>query len=296
MTNGGREAEADQGVAERIAALFDELTESERRLAEVVLEAAADLSAYTAGELASRAEVSPATAARFFRRLGYQSYGDLRRSARDARGWGSPLYELDAGRSGADDLAAHVAKDIENLRQLAADLPPATVKAAAGLIAEARRVHVIGFRNSAALAAYARGLLAHVKDDVRQLPLAGQTLSEDIVGLGAGDVLLVFGFRRRPPALREAMAIVREAGARIVLVTDATATRIAHLAHVTLRCPNEGSSLFDSYVAPMSLINHLASAVGAALGENTALRLSRIEDLHRRLESFSPTVPRTPSP
>lgn len=289
MTSGRREAEADQGVAERIAALFDAFTESEKRLAEVVLAAASDLSAYTAGELASRAEVSPATAARFFRRLGYESFGDLRRSARDARSWGSPLYELDAaGRQQAGDLLSHVEKDIDNLRRLAAELSPAACDGAVRLIVEARRVHILGFRNSAALAAYARGLLAHVKPDVRQLPLAGQTLAEDIVGLGPGDLLLAIGFRRRMPALREAMAVAREQGAQVLLVTDATAARIAPLAHVTLRCPHEGASLFDSYVAPMSLINHLASAVGARLGEEAERRLARIEELHQRLEPFTP--------
>ncbi len=289
---GGRgDAGPGDGVNARIAALFDELTESEKRLAEVVLEAAGDLSAFTAGELAVRADVSAATAARFFRRLGYESYGDLRRSARDARTWGSPLYELSAAERPAD-FTRHVAQDVENLERLAVELPPAALAAAVDLLVSARRLHVIGFRNSAVLAAYARGLLAHVKPDVRLLPLAGQTLAEDLVGLGTDDALVVFGFRRRPPALREVMAAAREAGVRILLVTDASAARTAHLAHVTLRCPNQGASLFDSYVAPISLISHLTSAVGAALGETAENRLAMIEDLHRRLEPFSPPVRR----
>lgn len=289
----GRSAAPGDGVDARIAALFDQLTESEKRLAEVVLEAASDLSAFTAGELAARADVSAATAARFFRRLGYESYGDLRRSVRNTRTWGSPLYELSSTERPAD-FARHVAQDIENLQRLAAELPAAALTDAADLLASAKRLHVIGFRNSAALAAYARGLLAHVKPDVRLLPLAGQTLAEDLVGLGPDDALLVFGFRRRPPALRDLMAAVRDAGARILLVTDASAARTAHLAHVTLRCPNQGASLFDSYVAPMSLISHLASAVGAALGEVAESRLAMIEDLHRRLEPFTPTGRRLP--
>jgi DNA-binding MurR/RpiR family transcriptional regulator len=273
-------------VETRIAAAFDRLTESDKRLAEVVLETGGDLSAFTAGELAGRAGVSAATAARFFRRLGYQSYGDLRRAARAARTWGSPLYELAANRPA--DFDRHIAQDIENLRRLAAELPPATLEAAVALLASACRLNILGFRNSAALAAYARGLLAQVRPDVRLLPLPGQTLAEDLVGLGPDDALLVFGFRRRPPALCEAMAVVREAGVRILLVTDASAARTAHLASVTLRCPNQGASLFDSYVAPMSLIGHLAAAVAARLGEGAKDRLAAIEELHRRLEPFAP--------
>lgn len=283
----GRGGTPGETVDARIAALFDDLTESEKRLAEVVLEAAGDLSAFTAGELATRAEVSAATAARFFKRLGYESYGDLRRSVRDARAWGSPLYELSAAERPAD-LARHIAQDMENLQRLATELSPAVLSSAVDILVSARRLHVIGFRNSAALAAYARGLLAHVKPDVRLLPLTGQTLAEEVVDLGSDDALLVFGFRRRPSMLRDVMATVRETGARILLVTDASAARTAHLAHVTLRCPNKGDSLFDSYVAPMSLISHLASAAGAALGKSAENRLAAIEDLHRRLEPFSP--------
>ena len=277
----------------RIAALFDDLTESEKRLAEVVLEAASDLSAFTAGELAARADVSAATAARFFRRLGYESYGDLRRSVRDARAWGSPLYELSSTEQPAD-FARHIAQDIENLQRLATELPTAALADAVALLAAAKRIHVIGFRNSTVLAAYARNLFAHMKPDVRLLPLAGQTLAEDLVGLGPEDALVVFGFRRRPPALREVMAAVRESGARILLVTDATAARTAHVAHVTLRCPNQGASLFDSYVAPMSLISHLASALGVAMGEAAESRLAMIERLHQRLEPLTAAGRRLP--
>lgn len=279
---------AGDGVEARIAAAFSGLTESERRLAEVMLEAGADLSASTAGELAVRAGVSAATAARFVRRLGYESYGDLRRAARAARAAGSPLDALADGTPAAGDFSAHVARDVDNLRRLAADLSPASLDRAVAMLTSARRVFVIGFRNSAALAGYARGLLAHVRDDIRQLPLAGQTLAEDILDLGPGDLLLAFGFRRRPPLLSEAMAAVAEAGAEILLITDASAARTAHLATLTLRCPNRGLSLFDSYVAPMSLISHLCSAVGAAGGAATTARLARIEELHGRLEPFAP--------
>lgn len=285
------ESASVKGVDARIAALFDELTESEKRLAEVVLEAANDLSAFTAGELATRAGVSAATAARFFRRLGYESYGDLRRSVRAARTWGSPLYELSSAQEPAD-FARHIAQDIENLQRLVTELPASLLAEAIELLLSAKRLHMIGFRNSAALAAYARGLFVHVKPDVRLLPLAGQTLAEDLVGLGSDDALVVFGFRRRPSFLRDVLAAVREAGAQILLITDASAARTAHLAHVTLRCPNQGASLFDSYVAPLSLISHLATSVGTTLGEATEGRLAKIEDLHRRLEPFSPTTRR----
>ncbi len=55
-------------LEQRVAAAFGSLTNSERRLSEVVLTLRDELSSYTASELAKRAGVSNATAARFFQR------------------------------------------------------------------------------------------------------------------------------------------------------------------------------------------------------------------------------------
>ena len=72
----------DDPIDMRIMAIFPELTPSEKRLAEVVLEAQSTLSSYTAAELAESAGISSATAARFFKRLGYRNYNEARLHSR----------------------------------------------------------------------------------------------------------------------------------------------------------------------------------------------------------------------
>ncbi|MBN9025095.1 MULTISPECIES: MurR/RpiR family transcriptional regulator [Kaistia] len=271
----------------RILAVYDELTASERRLASVVMEERNSLSSFTAGELAARANISNATAARFFRRLGYNSYNDAKLHARQGRDWGSPLYELTGigkKRLAPGDFGLHIAQDLQNLTQTAEMLSEESLEAAARILVGARRIWVVGFRNSMVLASYARGLLIHIKDDVQLLPLAGMSMGEELASVRPDDALLVFGFRRRPVILREVMAVVREIGAPSVLIADMTAARTAQLATVTLRCHNRGHSLFDSYVAPMSVINYLCSMVGQSLGEPAIERLGQIERLHERLD------------
>lgn len=271
----------------RIMAIYDELTASERRLAAVVMEAQANLSSFTAGELAAKADISNATAARFFKRLGYSSYNDARLHARKVQDWGSPLYELTGigkKRLAPGDFGLHIAQDLQNLTRTAEMLSEESLEEATQIIARANRLWIIGFRNSMALASYARGLLIHVKPDVHLLPLAGMSMGEDIAGIGPEDALLVLGFRRRPVILREVMDVAKEAGTPSVLIADMTAARTAQLATVTLRCHNRGHSMFDSYAAPMSVINYLCSSVGQALGDSAVARLAAIERLHDRLD------------
>jgi len=62
------------------------------------------------------------------------------------------------------------------------------------------------------------------------------------------------------------------------------------LATITLRCHNRGHSMFDSYAAPMSVINYLCSAVSQALGDAAVERLAEIETLHDRLDQLAGPV------
>lgn len=273
----------------RIMAIYDELTASERRLAAVVMETQSNLASFTAGELASKAEISNATAARFFKRLGYVSYNDARLRARRTEDWGSPLYELTGTgkkRLAPGDFGLHIAQDLQNLTRTAETLNEDELDRAARILAKVSRIWVLGFRNSMALAHYARGLLVHVKPDVHLLPLAGMSMGEELAGIAKTDAFLIIGFRRRPALLREIMSIAKDAGAPSVLIADLTAARTAQLATVTLRCHNRGHSMFDSYAAPVSVINYLCSSVSQIVGEAALQRLAEIERLHERLDQL----------
>src|SRR5215218_635112 len=81
-------------LVSRIQEQSHELSPTERRLAEVMLELTGKLANYSAFEVANIAEVSSATVTRFVRRLGYKSYNEARRQSR-ADNWAcSPRLDL----------------------------------------------------------------------------------------------------------------------------------------------------------------------------------------------------------
>jgi DNA-binding MurR/RpiR family transcriptional regulator len=69
----------------------------------------------------------------------------------------------------------------------------------------------------------------------------------------------------------------------VVLLADHSLGSIDKLAAVTLRCISRGSSLFDSYVAPLSLLNFICAGVARAMGEVAQMRFRRTEELHEEL-------------
>lgn len=267
-------------IEARIRNFDGQLTPSEQRLAETVMTLGAEMAVMTAAEIATRAGTSQASATRFFRRLGYANWADLRTQMRPA--WGSPLESLLENGVASGDHERHLAQEIDNLTRSYAEIGAPALGDAAALLAAAGRIRIVGLRNSRSLAGHARALLAHVHDDVMALPVTGMTLAEEAAALRAGDVILAIGFRRRPAAFGQFLQIAREQRLAIVLMSEPSAIDVARFADINLSIRTESQGPFDSYVAAISVLTHLAARMASMPGMRD--RLARIEDLRGRLD------------
>lgn len=279
-----------QSLDTRILDLYEDLSPSEQRLADIVLEHQRDLASYSATELARRAGVSKATAARLFQRLGYENYNEARRQARSLRHWGSPLIAL----SEATDLSKvntnllmHLNNDLTNVTRTFEALRNDAVTDAIDALAEAPRVWVLGLRGSYSMAHYARFLLVLLKPDVRLIPIGGLSFAEEVVDMSAGDAVLAIGFRRRPRALKALMEKAKSRGAKIIFVTDLTASLTPRNADFVLRCHTRPSYFVDSYTAAMSVLNYLVSSLALKLGDKARSRIDAIDTLHDEIDVFT---------
>ncbi|MDD5334589.1 MAG: MurR/RpiR family transcriptional regulator [Rhodoferax sp.] len=282
-----------ESLAAKIRQAYDALSVTERKLADVVLTRQKDLLSYSATELAKLAGVSKASAARFFRRLGFADFHAFRQHVRSQVSQQSPLFRMDLSRtrqSALSRLEQHVQQDALRLRALLDGASDDTLERALALLTQARRILVVGYRNSAMTAFHAHALLSQVRPGVQLLnDMAGQA-AEMLADLDATDVLLVLDFRRRTRRLAPLVAAARSAKVRLLLLTDAQLSALTSQAAVVLHCPSPGATpmqqIFDSYVAAVSLVNYLAGAVAARTRKQARSRMARIEDLHTLLHDL----------
>ena len=273
-------------IQESILAVYDQLPPSERKLADVTLSKLSSLASYSATELAGEAQVSKATAARFFRRVGYPSFSQARRQARAEAHMASPLYALagvEAKERPTDALSRHLATDIRNLSETFQLQNASTLANAALAIAKAHRVRVAGMRNGHFVALYAANLLSQLREGVGPLPTSAMTLAEDLASIEPGDVVIVVDFRRRAAMLQTIVQAVRAAGATLVFLSGAGMAALSRPGDLVVTCLTDGSSLFDSYVAAVSIVNFLGASVARELGKSSRKRLEAIEKLHEVL-------------
>ncbi|MET0469004.1 MAG: MurR/RpiR family transcriptional regulator [Aeromicrobium sp.] len=271
----------DLRIDERIAERYAALSPQERRAADVLLAHLDDLAIYRAAELAELAGVSKATMSRLFRHLGFDDFGEVREHLRGLRSQGVPVTI-----EGAPSLVAHLEHEIANLQSAMARLDEDRLDTAATLVAQARRVVVLGLRNSYPVALHLRQQLSQARPGVTLAPQPGQSLSEELLGVESVDAAVVVGFRRRPDNLEELLAILQAAGTPIILLADPTARALASRATVWLECPLTTASAFDSYAAAMSVAAVLADRVLDRVGDAGEDRVTAIDASYRALREI----------
>jgi DNA-binding MurR/RpiR family transcriptional regulator len=275
----GAAANGSAAPSAHLLALFQEhrLTPTQRRIAQSLVEHAADAAFLSSGEVAELANVSQPSVTRFAVALGFDGYPDLRRTIRTlTRGETGETV----GEARRNELQQAVAAEIVNLQQLGetlADLP--LVEKAALLLAPSRPLIVIGLRASAPLANYFGYFAAKVHPDTRVLSHAGTALGDQLEQARAagGEAVLAFVLPRYPEEMLDALRYARRLGFSIVTITDRALAPAEPYSDVVLRAAVGSQLVFDSYAAPMVLAMALLQATCDAMPAQAQDRLEAFE-------------------
>ena len=211
-------------VFDTISQSYYELTAAERRTADYVLKNR-DRSQYLSiGELAEESGVAEATVSRFCRRLGYKGYNAFKLAIANA-GAPKPAAASDKPIRDSDDpieLARKLyAVESEAMLQTLSLLRPAELDKAVTILRNARKVLCMGQGGSMILASEI---------------IASATLTE-------ADAVLFFSYSGATKDMMETLTVVREQGAKTILITRFPRSPGAALADVVLQCGSNESPL-----------------------------------------------------
>lgn len=261
----------DRRITERYASF----TGQERRAADVMIGHLPDLAGYRASELAELAGVSKATMSRFVRRLGYETFEEFRFDLRRLAG-------MPAQARATSDLQDWLTAEVDVLRRAFETIDEGVLQGAAAVVAGARQVVVAGRRTSHPVALYLRQQLAQVRGAVLLSPQPGQSMAEDLVDLGASDVVVWVATRRRPDGTRAALELLREQQVPVLLLADPSAAGLASIATWWISCPLATHGAFDGYAATMAVAGLFADRVGRCLTDGWQ-QARQIDEAYHRL-------------
>lgn len=261
-------------------------TVSERRVVAVLLANYPSAALTSISQLAGQADVSDPTVHRLVLKLGFEGYPEFQRALLtevDAR-MNSPLSMLEASASEPheqDMQQAMLGSLTLAIGHTAEQASRADFEAAVSLLADpAHTVFCCGGRASSFLATWLVVLLSQFRPHARHVEPSLERGSEALADLEAGDVLVVYDYRRYQESVVQFARAAKTLGARIVLFTDEWRSPIAGFADAVLvSFLHASASPFDSKVPALAQTESLAAALVQRLPDEAKARLKRIEAL-----------------
>ncbi len=272
-----------------------EFSKGQRRLAQYILEAYDKAAFMTASKLGKAVGVSESTVVRFATELGYDGYPSMQRAMQEMvvnRLTSVQRIEVANDRIGDHDVVSTVLQaDIDKLRQTGETLNRQEFQAAVDAILKARRIYILGVRSAATLANFLGYYLNYMFANVRIVTASGTSeMFEQIVGAGAGDVILAFSFPRYSSTTAKGAQYGRSTGATVIGVTDTRLSPLGqHCDHVLLT-KSDMVSLVDSLVAPMSIINALIVALASKREKEIAKTFDSLEHIWEEYNVYEKQV------
>lgn len=261
-------------LSERITDHYEQLSHSGRRIADYLQGHPDKIVMQSTAQIAIACDVSKTTVSRFIRQLGYKDHLALREEVIAQREQGVPVLTSEI----ADPSIRH---EVSALEQLWSQLANMDMTRLIQPIANARRVVVIGYRNSYPVALHLRQQLMQCRDNVLLLPLPGQTVGEDLSQLNDGDFIIVIGIRRRIAHFSKLMEYVSHMD--VLLITDQSGQRYSQQCQHMLVCHMDNHAPLDSYAVPMSLVSFLVNQVYLQLGSDAVTKSRQISQSYSQL-------------
>jgi DNA-binding MurR/RpiR family transcriptional regulator len=276
-------------LAQTIQEFADRLTPSEQRLVKTVLTQPRQSALASVTDLAREAGVHEATVSRLARKLGFDGYPAFRSAMQDEF---LPTEETatrlqrtlqTAGTAGV--LHTLVAQEMAALAGLATHVDEERIAQAAAVMIAARRLYIFARGNAEALAVTMAKRFGRFGRDVHLLAGDARNLAEGVLGMGAGDVLLVYALRRMPRSYPALVGHARAAGVPVVAISDTLGPMLVPAPDVMLAAPRSGDADgFQTLTVPMAISNAIVLAAGAREEVKTLQVLETLGALIKRFE------------
>ncbi len=274
----------------RIEHLSGSLSEGQKKLAEYLLNDGSSLAMMTAWEVARAVGVSESTVIRFAKGLGYKGFPNLKRELRKeltAKFKATARMKQTLSSIGRREniVSKLMEQDIQLLTETRATISGSAFDNAVGTILRARKIFVIGFGSSLALASFLHFRLTRLGMDVHWIFVtAGTSFIEQLALMRRQDLLIVIGFLQASREIQMALDHANKLGVKVLGITDLPNTPIGRQADICLFAKRGLHTTLVSLTAPFSLANALVIAVAWTRKRDSMKALRNLDQL---LETYS---------
>jgi DNA-binding MurR/RpiR family transcriptional regulator len=273
-------------VKTRIRKRLTSLTESQRVIANYMVENPHKFALCSIRELERELRISKSTIVRSAQTLGYKGFSELKSVFLEGiRNNLGPIGRYKTFLSEPHDKVNFVGlvadETISNIHKTLQLMDQAQYKKALAMLKQARHVYAIGVGISSCLAEIAAYLFNRVSINSSQMTYGPLKFTEKIINIAPDDLIFAFSF---PPYSREtieAARYARERGIRVISVTDKATSEIVQHSDVFIQIFVESITISNSIMSVLVLLYSLIAQLGDEQKNKTLETIRAIEHVRK---------------
>lgn len=262
------------------------LTPSQRKLLDFILEHDEEAVFFNVHELSQRVRVSVATVVRLSKALGFKGFPEFQQKLRslfkEKLTTISRLAKTRPDEAGDGRILLDVMRrDIDNITETMHQVSTDDFRKFVDFLNSAERIVIVGLRSTHSLAVFMAVALEFLQREVWIVRPGIGDMWDRMFRLKSGDVVVGISFPRYTRETVRVLAYAKSRQLRTLAITDSLISPLAQHADVVLTARCKMDSFVESFTAPLSLINAIVTAVGLGRKETTLSALKRIEAFWR---------------
>ncbi len=278
-------------LSSRINEMYGKLSKGHKLLAAYITDNYDRAAFLTASKLGEAVGVSESTVVRFATHLGYKGYPEFQDALQDqVRGKLDSMQRMEVtyGRIGQSKILEAVLKgDEEKIHSTLEKMDQNAFELAVDTILQAKNIYVIGLRSCAPLASFLAFYLTMMFENVHLLQTnSANEIFEQMLRIGKEDVMIGISFPRYSMRTLKALEFANNRSAKVITLTDSIHSPMNLYSSCNLIAESDMSSIVDSLVAPLSVINALIVALCMKKQREVAGTLEELEDLWEEYQVF----------
>ncbi len=275
-----------KALKQRIRSRISSLTDSQKLIANFIVENPQKFALSSVRELEQELNVSKSTIVRLAQALGYNGFLEMKTEFLNViRSELDPLRRFKSLYSGpipdTDYLQLIFEESSTNLQTTLRLLDKDQFKKAVSLLESAQHVYTIGLGISYYMADIAAYLLNRVSVRATALRVGGFTFAEQLVNLSSRDVVMAFSFLPYSQETVEAASFAHEKGMPVIAFTDKATSKIVPYSEVVLQVGVDSLTISNSMVSVMALLYALIGQIGHEMKDKTLQTIEKIEYVRR---------------
>lgn len=276
----------------QIKSLYSGMSKGQKRLADFILLHYDKAVFMTAAKLGRQVGVSESTTVRFAMHLGFPGYPEFHKALEELvknKLNSIQRMEVSYGRVSEDkvlDTVLH--SDIDKIKRTLDEIDRKVFAVAVDTILSARTIYVVGIRSCAPLAQFLAFYLNLVLEDVRLIHTSSSSeIFEQMLRVTDLDVVIGISFPRYSMRTLKAMEFANNRNAKVITITDSIHSPMNLYSSCNLIAKSDMSSIVDSLVAPLSVVNALVVALSMKRQKEVVHTLETMEKIWDEYQVYS---------